>query len=72
MLPITPASTYLGADPAYVRSLVEVLPVEVKAYRARGPDFTVTADTPMYALFKDTTLVPALTSRTTRAASPCG
>lgn len=110
MLPITPASTYLGADPAYVRSLVEGLPAEVKAYRARGlddgtprdvwqdviasyaaladpdlgfelwnrkgtvefgetrthtlywlaslnemgsPDFTVTADTPLYAVFRD-------------------
>ncbi len=112
MLPITPASTYLGADPAYVRSLVEGLPAEVKAYRGRGlddgtpadiwqdiiasyaaladpelgfelwdrrgsvevgetrtrtlywlaslkemgsPDFTVTADTPLYAVFKDET-----------------
>jgi len=110
MLPITPASTYLGADPAYVRSLVEGLPAEVKAYRGRGlddgtpadiwqdiiasyaaladpdlglelwnrrgsvevgetrshtlhwlaslkemggPDFSVTADTPLYAVFKD-------------------
>jgi endoglucanase Acf2 len=110
MLPITPASTYLGADPAYVRSLVEAVPAEVKAYRGRGlddgtpkdvwqdviasyaaladadfgielwnrkgsvengetrshtlywlsslkemgsPDFTVTADAPLYAVFKD-------------------
>jgi len=110
MLPITPASTYLGADPAYVRRVVEALPAEVKAYRARGlddgtpsdiwqdiiasyagladaefgaalwdrkgsveggetrthtqywlaslkemgqPDFSVTADTPLYAVFKD-------------------
>jgi endoglucanase Acf2 len=112
MLPITPASTYLGADPAYVRRVVEALPGEVKAYRGRGlddgtpsdiwqdiiasyaaladaefgasqwnrkgsveggetrtrtlywlaslremgrPDFTVTADTPLYAVFKDDT-----------------
>jgi hypothetical protein len=110
LLPITPASTYLGADPKYIRSLVEALPAEVKAYRARGetdgtpadiwqdvvasyaalgdpeagfalwnrkggveagetrshtaywlaslkemgtPDFSVTADTPLYAVFKD-------------------
>ena len=110
MLPITPASTYLGADPANVRRLVEALPAEVKAYRARGlndgtpadiwqdiiasyaaladadlgtslwnrkgsveagenrshtqywlsslkemgrPDFSITADTPLYAVFKD-------------------
>jgi len=110
MLPITPASTYLGADPAYVRRVVEALPAEVKAYRGRGlddgtpadiwqdviasyaaladaefgaslwnrrgsvevgdtrtrtlywlsslkemgqPDFSVTADTPLYAVFKD-------------------
>jgi len=110
MLPITPASTYLGADPAYIRRVVEALPAEVKAYHARGlddgtpadiwqdiiasyaaladadfgaslwnrkgsveagdtrtrtlywlsslkemgrPDFSVTADTPLYAVFKD-------------------
>ena len=110
MLPITPASTYLGEDPAYIRSVVTALPDEVKAYRGRGlddgtpkdiwqdviasyagladadfgfeqwnrkgsvevgdtrtrtlywlsslkemgrPDFTVTADTPLYAVFKD-------------------
>jgi endoglucanase Acf2 len=110
MLPITPASTYLGADPAYIRRVVEALPAEVKAYRGRGlddgtpsdiwqdviasyaaladadfgaslwnrkgsveggetrshtlywlsslkemgqPDFSVTADTPLYAVFKD-------------------
>ena len=110
MLPITPVSTYLGTDPANVRRLVEALPAEVKAYRARGmndgtpadiwqdiiasyaaladaefgaslwnrkgsvevgetrshtlywlsslkemgrPDFSVTADTPLYAVFKD-------------------
>lgn len=110
MLPITPASTYLGADPAYIRRVVDALPAEVKAYRGRGlddgtpadvwqdviasyaaladaeygaslwnrkgsvetgdtrtrtlywlaslkemgrPDFGVTADTPLYAVFKD-------------------
>jgi len=110
MLPITTASTYLGADPAYVRRLVEALPAEVRAYRGRGlddgtpsdiwqdiiasyaaladaefgaslwdrrgsvehgetrthtlywlaslkemgrPDFSVTADTPLYAVFQD-------------------
>ena len=111
MLPITPASTYLGADPKYVGNLVAALPAAVKAYNARGkddgtpadiwqdviasyaalgdpdaglalwnrrgsvesgetrshtnfwllslkdmgtPDFSVTADTPLYAVFKDT------------------
>jgi endoglucanase Acf2 len=110
MLPITTASTYLGADPKYVASVVSGLPGEVKAYSARGlsdgtpadiwqdiiasyaalgdpdagvalwnrkgtvefgetrshtlhflsslkemgpPDFSVTADTPLYAVFKD-------------------
>jgi endoglucanase Acf2 len=110
LLPITPASTYLGTKPEYVRSLVAALPAEVKAYNARGvsdgtpadvwqdviasyaalgdpdeglavwnrrgtveagetrsrtlywlsslkemgtPDFSVTADTPLYAVFKD-------------------
>jgi endoglucanase Acf2 len=110
LLPITPASTYLGAKPEYVKSLVDALPAEVKAYNARGksdgtpadiwqdiiasyaalgdpeaapslwnrkgsvewgetrshtaywlaslkemgtPDFSVTADTPLYAVFKD-------------------
>jgi endoglucanase Acf2 len=110
LLPITPASTYLGADPKYIRTLVDALPAEVKAYRARGetdgtpadiwqdvvasyaalgdpeaglalwnrkgsveagetrshtaywlaslkemgtPDFSVTADTPLYSVFKD-------------------
>jgi endoglucanase Acf2 len=110
LLPITPASTYLGAKPEYVKSLVAALPADVKAYKARGlddgtkadiwqdviasyaalgdpeagfalwnrkgsvewgetrsrtlfwlsslremgtPDFSVTADTPLYAVFKD-------------------
>jgi endoglucanase Acf2 len=110
LLPITPASTYLGAKPEYVKSLVDALPAEVKAYNSRGrsdgtpadywqdivasyaalgdpeagfalwnrrgsvedgetrshtlywlsslkemgtPDLTVTADTPLYAVFKD-------------------
>jgi endoglucanase Acf2 len=110
LLPITPASTYLGRDPEYVRKVVAALPAEVKAYNARGlddgtpsdiwqdvvasyaalgdpdsgialwnrkgsvegghtrshtaywlsslkemgtPDFSVTADTPLYAVFKD-------------------
>jgi endoglucanase Acf2 len=110
LLPITTASTYLGADPEYVRKLVDALPAEVKAYNARGvsdgtpadiwqdviasyaalgdpeagfalwnrrgsveagetrshtlywlsslkemgtPDLSVTADTPLYAVFKD-------------------
>jgi endoglucanase Acf2 len=112
LLPITTASTYLGAKPEYVRNLVAALPADVKAYQARGmsdgtpadiwqdviasyaalgdpeagfalwnrrgsveagetrsrtlhwlsslkemgtPDFTVTADTPLYAVFKDET-----------------
>ncbi len=109
-LPLTPASTYLGADPAFVRRVVERLPAERRAYDARGatdgtspdiwqdviasflaladppagralwnragpveagetrahtlywlaslvemgtPDLSVTADTPLYAAFKD-------------------
>jgi endoglucanase Acf2 len=44
MLPITTASTYLGADPAYVRRVVDALPAEVKAYRARGLDDGTPAD----------------------------
>lgn len=32
LMPITPASTYLGEDPAYVRKLFDALPGEVKAY----------------------------------------
>ena len=110
LLPFTPASTYLGADTAYVRKLLDALPAEVSAYEKRGrldgtpadvwqdilvsylaladpgaalamwkrrgsvesgetrtrtlywmnslkemgsPDFAVTADTPLYAVFKD-------------------
>ena len=110
LLPITTASTYLGADPQYIRTLVAALPADVKAYQARGmsdgtpadiwqdvvasyaalgdpeaglslwnrkgsveagetrshtlywlsslkemgtPDFSVTADTPLYSVFKD-------------------
>ncbi len=110
LLPITTASTYLGANPQYIRTLVAALPAEVKAYQARGmsdgtpadiwqdvvasyaalgdpeaglslwnrkgsveagetrshtlfwlsslkemgtPDFSVTADTPLYSVFKD-------------------
>ncbi len=110
VLPITPASTYLGANPAYLRALVGALPDETRAYRDRGrsdgtapdiwqdviacylaladadaglarwdrqgsveagetrshtlywlsslaemgrPDFSVTADTAFYAVFKD-------------------
>ena len=36
VLPITPASTYLGADPAYVRTLVGALPGETRAYHEQG------------------------------------
>ncbi len=110
LLPFTPASTYLGEDPAYVRRVVDGLPGEVKAYRSKGlddgtpddiwqdviaswlaladpeaglalwkrrgaveygetrtrtlywllsleemgpPDFSVTADTPLYSVFRD-------------------
>jgi endoglucanase Acf2 len=110
LLPFTPASTYLGEDPAYVRRAIDALPGEVKTYQANGatdgtpadvwqdvlasylaladadagmafwkrggsvefgetrtrtlywmlslkemgsPDFSVTADTPLYAVFKD-------------------
>jgi endoglucanase Acf2 len=110
VLPVTPASTYLGADPAFVRKTMDALPGEVKFYETHGattdtpadiwqdvlvsylaladadaalsmwnrqgsvesgetrsrtlywmlslkemgsPDFSVTADTPLYAVFKD-------------------
>lgn len=110
LLPITTASTYLGANPEYAREVVAALPAEVKAYQKRGlsdgtpadvwqdvvasyaalgdpdagfalwnrkgsvesgetrshtlfwlsslkemgtPDFSVTADTPLYSVFKD-------------------
>jgi endoglucanase Acf2 len=36
MLPFTPASTYLGADPAYLRSIYALLPAEEKHYRDHG------------------------------------
>lgn len=35
-IPFTPASTYLGADPALVRAIVARLPAEEAAYRARA------------------------------------
>jgi len=35
-LPFTPASTYLGADPAYVRSVFALLPAEEKHYHEHG------------------------------------
>jgi endoglucanase Acf2 len=110
LLPITPASTYLGQDPTYVRKVMDALPGAVAAYQKQGlsdntpadiwqdvlvsylaladpdaglamwskrgsveagetrthtlywlqslremgpPDFSVSADTPLYAVFKD-------------------
>ena len=110
MMPITPASTYLGRDPAYVRKVMDALPGAVATYQRQGasdgtpadiwqdilvsylaladpdaglamwskrgtvesgetrthtlywlqslremgpPDFSVSADTPLYAVFKD-------------------
>jgi len=110
LLPFTPASTYLGADPAFIRKTMDALPGAVKTYEKNGatdgtpadvwqdvlvsffaladpdaalamwnrrgsvefgdtrtrtlywvhslqemglPDFSVTADTPLYAVFKD-------------------
>lgn len=35
-LPFTPASTYLGADPGYVRSVYALLPAEEKHYHDHG------------------------------------
>jgi endoglucanase Acf2 len=109
-LPFTPASTYLGTDPAYIRKVFDTLPDAVRTYVKGGaidgtpaeiwqdvlasylaladpdaalalwnrrgsvefgetrtrtlfwllslkemgtPDFSVTADTPLYAVFKD-------------------
>jgi endoglucanase Acf2 len=110
MIPITPASTYLGQDPAYVHRVMDALPAAVATYQNKGasdgtpadiwqdilvsylaladadaglamwskggsvesgetrthtlywlqnlremgrPDFSVSADTPLYAVFKD-------------------
>jgi len=36
LLPFTPASTYLGADPSYVRAIVADLPAEESHYAAHG------------------------------------
>jgi endoglucanase Acf2 len=115
LLPFTPASTYLGADPAFIRKTMDALPGEVKNYEKNGatdgtpadiwqdvlvsffaladpdaalalwnrrgsvefgdtrtrtlywvhslqemglPDFSVTADTPLYAVFKDKSGAP--------------
>jgi endoglucanase Acf2 len=46
MLPFTPASTYLGADPAYLRSIFATLPAEETRYRqhARIPSNSPPAD----------------------------
>ena len=44
MLPMTTASTYLGADPQYVSGLVAALPAAVKAYQARGMSDGTPAD----------------------------
>jgi endoglucanase Acf2 len=44
LVPITPASTYLAENPAYVRKVMDALPGEVKAYRARGLDDGTPAD----------------------------
>ncbi|MCX7345481.1 MAG: glycosyl hydrolase, partial [Alphaproteobacteria bacterium] len=44
LLPITTASTYLAADPQYIRALVAALPADVKAYQARGGDDGTPAD----------------------------
>jgi endoglucanase Acf2 len=111
LMPITPASTYLGADPAFIRRTIDALPAAVSLYEKNGitdgtpgdiwqdvlasylaladpdaglkmwnrhgsiefgdtrtralywilslkemgtPDFTVTADTPLYAVFRNT------------------
>jgi len=37
LLPFTPASTYLGADPAFVCKTIDALPGEVKTYQAKAP-----------------------------------
>jgi endoglucanase Acf2 len=46
MLPFTPASTYLGAEPAYLRSIFSLLPAEEKNYRehATGASDPLPAD----------------------------
>ncbi|HUO79605.1 MAG TPA: glycosyl hydrolase [Steroidobacteraceae bacterium] len=36
VLPLTPAATYLGADPAAVRRIIAALPAKQQAYYARG------------------------------------
>jgi endoglucanase Acf2 len=44
LLPITPASSYLANNPAYMRAVIEALPAEVKAYQRRGLDDGTPAD----------------------------
>jgi len=44
LLPITPASTYLAADPAYVRLCVSALGAEKAAYEGRGMSDGTPAD----------------------------
>ncbi|HVN43026.1 MAG TPA: glycosyl hydrolase [Steroidobacteraceae bacterium] len=44
LLPFTPASTYVGADPAFVRKTMDALPGEVKTYQSKGPTDGTPAD----------------------------
>ena len=46
LLPFTPASAYLGADPAYLKSIFALLPAEEQHYREHGvlPPYPPPAD----------------------------
>ena len=44
LLPFTPASTYLAADPSFVRRALEALPAAVRAYAAHPPGDGTPAD----------------------------
>jgi endoglucanase Acf2 len=127
LMPITPASTYLGADPAFIRKTMDALPAAVKFYERHGatdgtpadiwqdvlasylaladpdaalamwrkhgsvefgdtrtrtlywirslkemgtPDFSVTADTPLYAVFKEHAAVRRVQGQGRRAHLP--
>lgn len=50
LLPFTPASTYLGADPDYLRSLFARLPAEEQHYRLHGK---IPADPPPPDIWQD-------------------
>ncbi|MFO1394221.1 MAG: glycosyl hydrolase [Steroidobacteraceae bacterium] len=44
LLPFTPASTYLAADPKFIRKTVDALPADVKVYESNGATDGTPAD----------------------------